>query len=99
MGSWRVCCRKSTRRIRPVSGLLNFRLKNAPKVSYILKGIAMSNENSPVLPDSSNLDAWKKAASKSAPGGDVEALNWVTSEGIIVKPLYTKQDTRSEERR
>src|ERR1035437_10029646 len=75
MGSWRVCCRKSTRRIRPVSGLLNFRLKNAPKVSYILKGIAMSNENSPVLPDSSNLDAWKKAASKSAPGGDVEALN------------------------
>src|SRR5664279_802945 len=52
----------------------------------------MSNENSPVLPDSSNLDAWKKAATKSAPGGDVEALNWVTSEGIVVKPLYTKAD-------
>ena len=52
----------------------------------------MSNENSTALPDSSHLDAWKKAASKSAPGGDVEALNWVTSEGIVVKPLYTKQD-------
>ena len=55
----------------------------------------MSNENSSTaLPDSSNLDAWKKAASKSAPGGDVEALNWVTSEGIVVKPLYTKQDVK-----
>ncbi len=53
----------------------------------------MSNENSTALPDSSNgLDAWKKAASKSAPGGNIDALNWVTSEGIVVKPLYTKQD-------
>ena len=52
----------------------------------------MSNENSPVLPDSSNLDAWKKAAAKSSPGGDPENLNWVTSEGIVVKPLYTKAD-------
>ncbi len=52
----------------------------------------MSNENAPVFPDSSNLDAWKKAASKSAPGGDVENLNWTTSEGIVVKPLYTKAD-------
>ena len=52
----------------------------------------MSNENSTKLPDSSNLDDWKKAATKSAPGGNVDALNWVTSEGIVVKPLYTKQD-------
>ncbi|MEZ7912290.1 MAG: methylmalonyl-CoA mutase [Propionivibrio sp.] len=52
----------------------------------------MSNENSTALPDSSNLDDWKKAASKSAPGGNVDALNWITSEGIVVKPLYTKQD-------
>ncbi len=52
----------------------------------------MSNENSTALPDSSNLEDWKKAASKSAPGGNVDALNWVTSEGIVVKPLYTKQD-------
>ncbi|MFT3961505.1 methylmalonyl-CoA mutase [Propionivibrio sp.] len=52
----------------------------------------MSTENKPVFPDSSNLDAWKKAATKSAPGGDVEKLNWHTSEGIVVKPLYTKAD-------
>jgi methylmalonyl-CoA mutase len=54
----------------------------------------MSNESNPPLPDSSNLDAWKKAATKSAPGGDVEKLNWVTSEGIVVKPLYTKADVK-----
>ena len=52
----------------------------------------MSNENTAALLDSSNLDAWKKLATKSAPGGDVEKLNWVTPEGIVVKPLYTKQD-------
>ncbi len=45
------------------------------------------------LPDSSNLAAWEKAAAKSAPNGDVSALNWVTPEGITVKPLYTKRDT------
>ena len=42
--------------------------------------------------DSSSLDAWKKVAAKVSPGGDVENLNWVTSEGIVVKPLYTKAD-------
>jgi methylmalonyl-CoA mutase len=52
----------------------------------------MSNENKPELPNSANLDAWKKAAGKSAPGGNVDALNWVTPEGIVVKPLYTKRD-------
>jgi methylmalonyl-CoA mutase len=39
-----------------------------------------------------SLDQWHKAAAKSAPGGDVDALNWVTPEGIAVKPLYTAQD-------
>ena len=38
------------------------------------------------------LDDWKKAAAKSAPGGDVEALTWVTPDGIRVKPLYTAAD-------
>ncbi len=41
----------------------------------------------------STLDLWHKAAAKSAPGGDVSALNWVTPEGITVKPLYTAADT------
>lgn len=40
------------------------------------------------------LAAWHKAAAKSAPGGNVDALNWVTPEGITVKPLYTAADTQ-----
>jgi methylmalonyl-CoA mutase len=39
-----------------------------------------------------SLEAWAKAAAKSAPGGKLEALNWVTPDGIAVKPLYTAQD-------
>jgi methylmalonyl-CoA mutase len=38
--------------------------------------------------------AWLKAAAKSAPGGDVNALNWHTPDGITVKPLYTAEDTK-----
>ena len=38
------------------------------------------------------LADWQKAAAKSAPGGDVNALNWHTPDGITVKPLYTAQD-------
>ena len=41
----------------------------------------------------SNLEAWAKAAAKSAPGGSVDALNWITPDGIAVKPLYTAEDT------
>ncbi len=43
-------------------------------------------------PDSSQLDLWAKAATKSAPGGDISKLDWKTSDGITVKPLYTKRD-------
>ncbi|OGB33508.1 MAG: methylmalonyl-CoA mutase [Burkholderiales bacterium RIFCSPLOWO2_12_FULL_61_40] len=42
---------------------------------------------------SATLDAWTKAAAKSAPGGNVDALNWITPDGITVKPLYTAADT------
>ncbi len=38
------------------------------------------------------LDDWAKAAAKSAPGGEVGALNWQTPDGISVKPLYTAED-------
>ena len=38
------------------------------------------------------LQQWATAAAKSAPGGDVAALNWVTPEGLNVKPLYTAAD-------
>jgi methylmalonyl-CoA mutase len=42
--------------------------------------------------NSESLAAWQRAAAKSAPGGQVDALNWVTPEGISVKPLYTAAD-------
>ena len=38
------------------------------------------------------LDDWAKAAAKSAPGGDLAALDWITPDGIRVKPLYTAAD-------
>ena len=44
------------------------------------------------LLNSESLAAWQKAAAKSAPGADVNALNWLTPEGIAVKPLYTAAD-------
>jgi methylmalonyl-CoA mutase len=40
------------------------------------------------------LDQWMAAAARSAPGGRVDALNWVTPDGLTVKPLYTAADTR-----
>jgi methylmalonyl-CoA mutase len=42
---------------------------------------------------SATLEQWAKAAAKSAPGGNVDALNWITPDGIAVKPLYTAADT------
>jgi len=38
------------------------------------------------------LEQWRQAAAKVAPGGRLEGLNWVTPEGITVKPLYTAAD-------
>ena len=35
---------------------------------------------------------WQQAAAKSAPGGDVDALDWLTPDGFRVKPLYTAAD-------
>ena len=54
----------------------------------------MSNTDPKAQPEFSptSLDAWAKSAAKSAPGGDVSALNWQTPDGISVKPLYTAED-------
>ncbi|MCM2253783.1 MAG: methylmalonyl-CoA mutase, partial [Ramlibacter sp.] len=41
-----------------------------------------------------DLQAWARSAAKSAPGGNLAALDWLTPDGITVKPLYTAQDTR-----
>jgi methylmalonyl-CoA mutase len=43
--------------------------------------------------NTASLEAWVKAAQKTAPGGDLKALNWLTPDGIEVKPLYTAEDT------
>jgi methylmalonyl-CoA mutase len=40
------------------------------------------------------LKDWARAAAKSAPGGDVSVLTWVTPEGLAVKPLYTAADVQ-----
>ncbi|WP_295951483.1 methylmalonyl-CoA mutase [Rhodoferax sp.] len=40
-----------------------------------------------------SLAQWAKSAAKSAPGGDVSALDWHTPDGITVKPMYTAEDT------
>ncbi|MCV2361026.1 methylmalonyl-CoA mutase [Paucibacter sp. TC2R-5] len=50
------------------------------------------NSKSSEFPKASLAD-WSKAAAKSAPSGDVSALNWHTPEGLTVKPLYTAADT------
>ena len=46
----------------------------------------------PEFPPAS-VDQWKRAAAKSAPGGDLGKLDWHTPDGIVVKPLYTAADT------
>ncbi len=45
------------------------------------------------LKSSANLDAWRAAAARSAPRGEVDTLDWHTPEGLVVKPLYTAADT------
>ncbi len=62
---------------------------NASNVSNMSNKLNTSTEF-----NAANLEAWAKAAAKSAPHGDVAALNWQTPDGISVKPLYTAEDTQ-----
>jgi len=39
------------------------------------------------------IESWEKAATKSAPNGDIDALGWKTPDGIKLKALYTAADT------
>jgi len=52
----------------------------------------MSHSSEPPEFQPATLEQWARAAAKSAPGGDVAALDWVTPEGLRVKPLYTAAD-------
>jgi methylmalonyl-CoA mutase len=55
----------------------------------------MNKMNTPAEFKSATLEDWQRAATRSAPGGDLNALSWQTPEGITVKPLYTAQDIAS----
>ena len=44
------------------------------------------------LPQPDALDAWRQSAAAPRPRGDLGRLNWVTPDGIAVKPLYTAAD-------
>src|SRR5437762_9904246 len=64
--------------------------RGSTRAASQFRGASMSDD---VL-NSDSLAAWQKAAAKSAPLGKVDALNWVTPEGIVVKPLYTAADVQ-----
>ncbi|MCC6194934.1 MAG: methylmalonyl-CoA mutase, partial [Burkholderiales bacterium] len=49
-------------------------------------------DSDPKSPPAPTLDDWRRAASRGAPGGDVDRLAWHTPDGITVKPLYTAAD-------
>ncbi|GMV47448.1 MAG: methylmalonyl-CoA mutase [Pseudomonadota bacterium] len=51
-----------------------------------------SSNPTPTESAAAALEPWRRAAARSAPGGDLEALDWITPEGIRVKPLYTAAD-------
>src|SRR6218665_1769880 len=63
--------------------------------AFFGEAFTMSDKPHSTAPEfaAASLEAWAKAAAKSAPGGAVGALNWVTPDGITVKPLYTAADT------
>jgi len=52
---------------------------------------AQLSEADPKAEDA-RLVAWRSAAARSAPEGDLARLDWTTPEGIVVKPLYTAAD-------
>ena len=43
-------------------------------------------------PTRPSLTDWEQAAAKSAPAGKVDALGWLTPDGIQIKALYTAED-------
>jgi methylmalonyl-CoA mutase len=62
-----------------------------------IRGMTDNTKPASAAPDNfktATLADWAKAAAKSAPGGNVDALNWHTPDGIAVKPLYTADDVK-----
>ena len=44
-----------------------------------------------------DLSKWKDLATKQMKGKSPDSLNWKTPEGVLVKPLYTAEDTKDLE--
>jgi len=66
-----------------------------PKRSTHLIAIHLPNLGDPMSNTefrSATLAEWEAAARKSIKGGSLDQLQWVTPEGITVKPLYTAAD-------
>ncbi|MBX7134440.1 MAG: methylmalonyl-CoA mutase [Fimbriimonadaceae bacterium] len=40
------------------------------------------------------LEQWEQAVARTVPSGQLSDLNWITGEGIVVKPLYTSADLK-----
>jgi methylmalonyl-CoA mutase len=49
------------------------------------------------MSEHSEIDKWTELATKQLRGRPLEALNWKTPEGILVKPLYTAEDLEEME--
>ncbi len=49
------------------------------------------------MPEHPNMEKWRGLAEKTLKGKPVESLNWLTPEGILVKPLYTAEDLEALE--
>ena len=45
-----------------------------------------------------DLDKWKELAEKELRGKPLDGLNWLTPEGIAIKPLYTAEDLEKLDR-
>ncbi len=43
----------------------------------------------------SNLETWKKAAAKEYQTASIEEMNFLTSEGVTLRPLYTEEDLKN----
>ncbi|MBN1380954.1 MAG: methylmalonyl-CoA mutase [Deltaproteobacteria bacterium] len=49
------------------------------------------------MSEKSDIEKWKDLATKNLKGKPLESLNWMTPEGIEVKPLYTAEDLEALE--
>ena len=58
------------------------------------KIMGMTDQSKPDNFKTATLTDWEKAAIKSAPGGNLGALDWHTPDSITVKPLYTADDVK-----